>query len=215
MRCFGLTPDQVLSREPAPDAGRFPSLPVSILFGTLSFTAVSTLAYSLWAGGLIRQQAALYTSIAAVYLVFGGFALSWLVKGAGTAPRFALLFATAFALYAILWCVFWFGLRGKYFADLWGAAVGLAPLTWLMLRAFGKEGGFLAAFVVVFLLHSAGYYLGDYLHDAIRDANGRRTATGRLLWGTAHGLGFGTGIGFLLHACQAPIKLRLASAGRT
>ncbi len=214
MRCFGLTPEQVLSREPAPDAGRFPSLPVSILYGTLSFTAVSTLAYSIWARGWIRQEGLLYTSIAAVYLAFGGFALSWLVKGSGTAARFALLFAAAFVAYAVLWCAFWFGLRGKYFADLWGAAIGLAPLTWLMLRAFGQERGFLCLFISVFLLHSAGYYLGDYLHDAIRDANGRRTSTGRLMWGLAHGLGFGAGIGLLLYFCQAPIKLRLASAAR-
>jgi len=214
MRCFGLTPDQVLAREPTPEVARFASLPVSILYGTLSFTAVSTLAYSLWAGGWIRPASVLYPSIAAVYLALGGFALSGLVKGAGTATRFALLFAAAFALYAVLWCTFWFGLRGKYFADLWGAAVGLAPLTWLMLRAFGQERGFLRLFVVILLLHSAGYYLGDYLHDAIRDAHGRRTATGRLMWGLAHGLGFGAGIGFLLYYCQAPIKSRLASVGR-
>jgi hypothetical protein len=43
------------------------------------------------------------------------------------------------------------------------------------------------------------------LHAAIRGS------TGRLLWGAAHGVGFGAGAGYLVYRCQEPLKLRLRS----
>jgi hypothetical protein len=129
------------------------------------------------------------------------------VVGRGAVARFALLFATAFMLYAIAWCAFWFGLRGKHRADLWGAMVGLAAMTCLLQRAFGQSRGFLPRWAALFALHSVGYYAGEALYSAVRGS------TGRLWWGAAHGAGFGAGLGYVLFRAQAPLKLQLLSAG--
>src|SRR5687767_6004573 len=108
------------------------SLPFSITYGSLSFGAVSALAYSIWAFRLVPGAAALYTTIAAVYIGLAGLALSRLVLAPGAWKRFPLLFALAFFGYAIGWCALWFGLRGRFQADLWGALAGLAIMTWIL-----------------------------------------------------------------------------------
>ncbi len=172
--------------------------------GGLSFGAVSVVAYAIWAWRLIPGTGAMYASIALVYVGLSGLALGRLVAGPGATGRFALLFATGFAAYAIGWCAFWFGLKGKYHADLYGALVGLAAMTWIFQRAFGKQGGFLVPLAVLFALHTLGYTLGGDLHALVGGTGGR------LLWGAAHGLGFGAGLGFVLHRCQHPLRRRLA-----
>jgi len=203
MRCFGLTPDSVLARSPDLAGKAAPSLVFSMAFGALSFGLVSVIAYSIWAYSLIPGTAAMYTSIAAIYLGLTGLALSRLVLGSGATTRFVLLFASAFFVYAVAWCVFWFGLGGRHEADLWGAAVGLAGMTWVIRRAFGKTGDFLPLFAVLFTCHTLGYYLGDVLYAAVRGA------VGRLLWGAGHGLGFGAGLGYVLSHVQAPLKVQV------
>ncbi len=205
MRFFGFFPGAILARSPAGELKRPPSLLFSIVYGALSVGAVSLLAYSIFAYRLVQGTAAMYSAIAAVYLLLTGLALSRLVLGPGAVARFALLFATAFLAYALVWCAFWFGLRGKHHADLWGAAVGLALMTWLMQRAFARTDDFLPAFAVLFAFHTHGYYAGDVLHVLVPGSSGR------LLWGVAHGLGFGAGLGYLLHHVQAPLRLQLPS----
>jgi hypothetical protein len=206
MRIFGLHPDQVLARGPAAQMRPPTAAWSSIVCGALGFGIVSVLAYSIWAYKLLANEAATYSATAAIYLGLTGVVLSRLVAGPGATPRFAALFATAFLVYAVAWCAFWFGLRGRHQADLWGAIVGLAAMTWLMQRAFGQSEGFLPIFLVLLAFHSAGYYGGEALYAKMRGS------TGRLLWGAAHGLGFGAGVGYLLHRCQEPLKLRLRSA---
>jgi hypothetical protein len=207
MRTFGLHPDAVLARmsASASTATPPPSLAHSIIWGALSFAIVSSFAYSIWAFRLIRAEGVMYAAIAVIYIAFTGLALSRLVIGPGAAGRFAALFAVAFLAYAVLWSAFWFGLRGKHYADLWGAIAGLAALTFLIARAFGTTR-FIVLLLAVFALHSAGYYLGGWLYGTVRGP------TGRLLWGAAHGFGFGAALGFLLHHAQTPLRNRLAAA---
>lgn len=202
MRSFGLTPDAVLARSGGALRGGASSAASSMVQGALSFGAVSVVAYSIWAFKLIPGEAAMYAAIAAIYIGVTGLALSRLVLGAGAARRFSLLFATGFAVYAIIWCAFWFGLQGKHQADLWGAAVGLAALTALLQRAFGLQGNFLPLYAVLFTLHTLGYSLGGELYATVRGA------PGRLLWGAAHGLGFGAGLGYVLYHIQSPLRAR-------
>ncbi len=204
MKFFGLTPDAAAASSIASSArtaspGRVPSLTFALIYGSLGFGAVSVLAYSIWAFRLVPDTAGLYATTALVYVGLGGLVLSRLVAAPGAWKRFPLCFATVFLAYAVGWCVFWFGLRGKYQADFFGAAAGLAAMTWLLQRAFGRTRGFLALFGVLFVFHSLGYYAGEQLYAAVRGT------TGRLLWGAAHGLGFGAGLGWVLQRCQLPV----------
>jgi hypothetical protein len=118
MKCFGLA-DSPPSGFPPPRR-----LISSVLFGGVSFSVVSLLAYSIWAFRLVPGTAGLYTTTALVYVGLGGLALSRLVAAPGAWKRFPPCFALAFLAYAAGWCVFWFGLRGRYQADLFGAADG-------------------------------------------------------------------------------------------
>lgn len=180
------------SRARAPVPSRW----FSVGYGAVSFGIVSIIAYSIWAFRLVPGTVGLYSTTALVYLGLAGLALSRLVAAPGAWKKFPPVFALAFLLYAVGWCVCWFGLRGEYQADLWGALVGLAAMTWLLQRAFGCRRGFFGLFLGLFLLHGAGYYLGEELYAKVRGTNGR------LLWGAAHGVGFGAGLGYLIFRCQ-------------
>lgn len=173
-----------------------PSSASAMVFGGLSFAAVSVLAYSIWAFKLVPGTAALYSTTALVYVGLGGLALSRLVQPNGGRKRFPFVFAAAFVLYAICWCAFWFGLRGKFHADLWGAAAGLAAMTLLIRASFPTHASFVRLFGVLFMTHTLGYTLGDELHVLVSGTSGR------LLWGAAYGVGFGTGLGYVLFHCQ-------------
>jgi hypothetical protein len=173
-----------------------PSLSASMLWGSLSFGAVSVFAYSIWAFGLIKGAGPMFASIAIVYLGLSGLALSRLVRQPGVAWRFPLFFAAAFLAYAVVWCLFWFGLSGKYHADLYGSLIGLCAMTWMFQRAFGSREEFLPMFAVLFLFHTVGYYLGGEMHALFSGP------AGPLLWGGFHGLGFGAGLGYVLWRCQ-------------
>jgi hypothetical protein len=168
-----------------------------MIYGGISFGVVSVLAYSIWAFRLVPGTAALYSATAAVYVGLAGLALSRLVQAGNARRRFPLLFAAGFVTYALCWCAFWFGLKGKYHADLWGAAAGLAAMTCVLQRGLGTRRDFLAPYAVLFSFHTLGYTLGDELYALVRGSNGR------LLWGAAHGLGFGIGLGYLLYHAQA------------
>lgn len=196
MRFLGLTPDKIAEGLPAGAAVPPRSGAYSMLYGGVALALVSVAAYSIWAFRLIPGTAAMYTAIAVVYIGLLGVTLSRLVAGRNVLARVAGLLALAFAAYAAIWCLFWFGLRGKHHADLYGAAVGLALMTWMVQRTFGRSGNFFAAWAVLFACHTVGYTLGDDLYALVRGS------TGRLLWGAAHGAGFGVGLGYLLHDSQ-------------
>lgn len=207
MRFFGLTPDQVLSRvaDPATAAPRAPSLGLSIFHGAVGLALVSVAAYSIWALRILGGGA-MWFAVAAIYIALGGVVLGRLVIGPGATARFAGLFAVAFFTYAAAFCTFWFTLKGKYYADLWGSAVGLVLMTFFMMRAFEKRDGFWLLFLGLLAFHSLGYYAGGVLSPQFPGS------TGRLLYGACHGLGFGAGLGFVLFHAQSGIKARLRPA---
>ena len=191
-----------------------PNSASAMVYGGVVFGLVSVVAYSIWAFKLVPGEVALYSTIAAVYMGLSGFALSRLVQPGAARTRFPFVFAAGFLLYAICWCAFWFGLRGKYQGDVWGAAVGLAALAWLLRRSFGSTHAFLPLFGVLFALHTVGYTLGDVLYAVVRGTEGR------LLWGAAYGAGFGAGLGYVIFHCQRAAQVVTSptfhtSSGRT
>ena len=171
---------------------------LSMLCGSLGFGVVSIVAFSIWAFRLAPGAGPMFALIALTYIGLSGPILSRLFATKGATFRFSVIFAFAFLAYAIIWCIFWFGLEGKHKADLFGSAVGIAALTWILQRLVGrgKPQGFLSNCGVVFLLHTLGYYLGG---EGYSLAGG---PLGRLLWGAGYGIGFGAGLGYLLYQCQ-------------
>lgn len=171
---------------------------LSMLYGSLGFGVLSVVAFSIWAFRLAPGAGPMFALIALIYIVLSGPILSRLVATKGATFRFSVIFATAFLVYAIIWCVFWFGLGGKFKADLFGSAVGMAAFTWILQSVVGrgKLRGFLPNWGVVFTLHTLGYYLGGESYYLVGGS------IGRLLWGVGYGLGFGAGLGYLLYQCQ-------------
>lgn len=199
MKIFGLTPSQVLERSGTKKIKSPYCLTFSILYGGIGFGLVSVIAYSIWAFRLIRGQGPMYASIALVYLLLSGWVLSRLTIAPKSQIRFTALFAVAFLGYAVLWCLFWFGLKGQHHGDLYGSALGLLLLAIILKRAFGSHGNLLFVFGILFTFHTLGYYAGDDLHQIMGGS------PGRLLWGACHGIGFGAGLGCLIHQCQLPL----------
>jgi hypothetical protein len=170
-----------------------PGLVASVLRGSLGFAAVSVAAFSVWAfGGRRLGTAGLYGGVAAVFLVLSVFALHPL---AGGPVRFVRSFIPAFAAYCAVWCLAYFRLGmglGEWLASAGGCfvfalAVGLAQ---------GRLDGLAKAFLVLFVAHSAGYFIGGLPYYAWRKSIPQVVMLG---WGLVYGLGFGAGIGYAYH----------------
>lgn len=179
----------------------------SILQGALRFATVSILAYAIWALGGRMNTALLYGSIAAAFLVLSGLLMYPLLQGQNRITRFYRLFVPGFLLYALLWCLGWFGIRGPA-GEILGSAAGLAAFSAVIVAAFKKRDAFLPVLATLFLFHTLGYTIGGMCYYA---SHGKgvlspllesHVTLGRLLWGAFHGLGFGAGLGYAFHVCQ-------------
>ncbi len=172
--------------------------------GAIRFALVSLISYAIWAFGATMGTVTLYSSITVVFLGLSGLLLFPLLEGERRVVRTYLVFVPGFLIYAILWCVGWFGLKGNA-GEIFGSAAGLAGFAfWISLMLKNREG-FLVVWAVLFLFHTLGYTLGGvcyystYGRAFLAPVLEGHTALGRLLWGLFHGLGFGAGYGFALH----------------
>lgn len=184
----------------------------SILRGSLGFAAVSLAAYAVWAfagKGLSAhlKEGGFYAVMAVVFVALSGLALHKLVDGPNSLPRFLKVFIPAFLAYAAVWCGAWFTLgwvKGEWLGSLAGSAAFAAVAGALLgnLKPVGK------AALVLFIGHSAGYFLGAPVCYALK---GDWRVAGILAWGLLYGLGFGAGIGYAFHVFQRKGEASAAS----
>ncbi|WP_078811748.1 hypothetical protein [Prosthecobacter debontii] len=190
------------------------SLLIDLLHGALGFALVSLAAFSVWAFGAgyfrnVGGELGMYAAIAAVFLGLSGLVLGPL---AGGAKRFYRAFLPAFLIYAVVWCIAWFGLRGRL-GEWVGAAAGCVAFTWICMKILGSTRGWLGAALGLFVLHTAGYFAGDsamydYWVPLAKDVDLGKTEKaqalmmGKLSWGLCYGLGFGAGIGWVFHRAR-------------
>ena len=148
---------------------------------------------------------ALYSSIAAAFILGSGPLLYTLFSGSNRILTCYKIFVPGFLLYSALWCLGWFGLRGVE-GELFGSAAGLAAFTFVIHQFYFKNltKSFLNNWALLFLFHTLGYTLGSMFYYGT-NGNGffasfmeGHKLIGGLLWGLCYGLGFGAGLGAVL-----------------
>ena len=187
-----------------------------MLRGSIGFAVVSLVGFSVWAfagRSLYAKvgEAGLYTLCLLVFLGSSGLVLHPLARGPQSLLRFYKAFIPAFLAYAIVWCAAWFIFRfglGEWLGSLLGSVAFVAVTS----RAFGKCHGIVRTSIILFGLHSAGYFLGGKSMQWLTGPAGAGMLTGfskvqlaaiaKLSWGLLYGLGFGAGIGYAFCTCQ-------------
>jgi len=168
--------------------------------GSLRFGLVSLLVYATVAFGEHWMYHHLgligaYGVWTLLFISLGGFALKPLVVQARAKRTFWLWFSLAFFAYAASWMASYFTLRGT--AGEWlGSLVGSTALGLVLAAAFRAWSGLSRIAVVLFVAHSAGYFVGEWLHHSLHGK------IGMLLWGVCYGLGFGLGLARALYLAQ-------------
>lgn len=178
-----------------------------VAFGSLGFAAVSVVAFSVWAfGGRALSgwagEGGMFAAVAVVFVVAAGPVLSRLVEGPRPLFRFYRTFVPAFVAYAAAWCVAWFALRHAQ-REWLGSLAGSLAFAAVAGLALGSLRPWARVAAVLFVAHSAGYFLGGQLYYRIKPEVPLLAMLG---WGLVYGLGFGAGIGYAYHAFQPPKK---------
>lgn len=185
-----------------------------VIHGAVGFAVVSIAAFSIWAFGSgwfrnLGGELGLYAAIAAVFLGFSGLALGPIAGGVG---RFYKAFLPAFVVYAVVWTVAWFALPDRR-GEWTGAGAGCLAFAWISMKMLGSTRGWLGAALALFILHTAGYFAGDWAMYDVFVPKAKATVKGtpefqhymtlaKLSWGLFYGLGFGAGIGWVFHRAR-------------
>ena len=153
-------------------------------------------------------ETGLFAACTIVFLGSSGLLLFRLVKSPNRLWRFYKIFLPAFLLYAVAWTAAWFMLKfglGEWLGSLLGSIMFAAVVAW----GFGTHRSFAKACAVLFICHSASYFLGgEFMQSIGRASNtlGLSKSTiamvGMLGWGAIYGAGLGAGIGYVFHIFQ-------------
>lgn len=195
---------------------------LSTLRGAFGFALVSVCAYSIWAFAprLGGSELGMYALIALVFLAGTGLALGGLLRGENRFRRFYAFFLPAFFGYAALWTAAWFLIKGRP-GEWTGAAAGTLFFSWIAWRSLRKPDGFVLGAIVLFVLHTAGYFLGSaWMYGTLKAGiegweRPEVAAVAKLGWGLFHGLGFGAGIGFALGWWQRGVPATTSAQSST
>ena len=188
-----------------------PSLGRSLLVGGLGFGLASVCVFATVAFAERWMYARLtfagaYLTWTVLFILLGGGALSPLIHDRARASRFYGLFALAFAAYAAGWIGAYFVLGGAP-GEWAGSLAGSALMGLVFAAGFGVPRAALRLCAVLFVMNSAGYFLGSALNNAV---GGR---AGMLLWGCLYGPFLGAGLGAALYLAQTARGRVIASAG--
>lgn len=220
---FGLDPQSIVGRVKASDQSpHVPTLRESVLRGTIGFTLVSLGGFAPWvlAGRWFYRnigEAGLYAVCAVVFIGLSGLLLHQLIIGPGSLVRFYKIFGVAFLVYAVAWTVGWMALRGVP-GSFAGLLAGTAVMGAMLAIGFKAGGAAWRIIAALFIANAAGYFIGEWAHNAVLDLGegnritlerSTRAALSKAAWGVFYGLGFGAGIGFAFHACQAEARRKL------
>lgn len=170
-------------------------LTASIGFGAASLCVFATVAY---AEGWMYRQLGLFGAYLAwtlLFIILGGGVLGSLVVRRWQMPKFYLLFAVAFFVYAVGWVGPYFVLRGVV-GEWLGSLAGSFLMGSVLAAGFGETRSTIFLSAILFVANSLGYFLGSTLNNS---AGGR---SGMLLWGLLYGLFLGAGLGAVLHFAQ-------------
>jgi hypothetical protein len=170
----------------------------ALLIGTAGFTIASLVAFGFWAlagRSMYRSvgEGGLYAVCALLFIITGSLFLRPLT--ALSLGRFALLYAAAFASYAICWCAAWFLLKGRT-GEWIGALMGCLAFSAIVAAVLGAWRSVPKMVVILFVGNAAGYFLGSHVYYFLRHDY---SLLSKLAWGLFYGLGMGAGLGCVFH----------------
>jgi hypothetical protein len=172
----------------------------SLRFGLASLLVYATVAFGeRWMYRHLGLPGA-YGVWTLLFISFGGLALRPLVVQPKAKRSFWQWFGLAFFAYAAGWMASYFTLRGAA-GEVLGSLVGSAILGMVFAAVFGAWSRYPRISVELFVAHSAGYFLGEWLHHSFHGK------IGMLLWGVCYGLGFGLGLARALYWAQTASNL--------
>lgn len=227
---FGLDPQSIAGRVKA--SGQLPRVPTmreSLLRGMIGFTLVSLGGFAPWvlAGRWFYRntgETGLYVACAIVFIGLSGLLMHRLIIGPGSLSGFYKIFSLAFVTYAIVWTVGWMTLRGTT-GGVVGSLVGMVVMGGVLAIGFAARGATLKIIVVLFVTNVAGYFIGEWAHNAVlalKDGNASgvvldrstRAMLSKAAWGLCYGLGFGAGIGLAFYFCQTEARRLITETGK-
>ncbi len=239
MKLFRLHADDCYVRiRQAGGKARLRPLGNCLFIGSLGFCLVSLLVFGIWAfaGGFLSRhlgEAGFYAACAIAFVGLSGALFDRLVIDPNSLGRFYGLFTASFIAYALLWCAAWFILRrpssewygllcGPRMAGLVGSLLGTLAMAAGLCAGFGNWQPFWKNALILFVTHTAGYFLGDLLFTWLRSEGAAQMLEGilsrpgrnfaaKLAWGFGYGLGFGLGMGHNLFVLQVPLRKQLAT----
>ncbi len=209
MSWFQLDPQSIATRAHSAGAS-VPTLGASLMRGMVGFTLVSVAGFVPWAvfGRWFHQhggEAMMYAACALVFLVLTGPLLHRLIIGPGSMARFYKLFGLSFTVYSVAWIVGWMKLHG-HVGSVVGLLAGTALMGCMLAAAFDAWGAVVKVIAALFILNSAGYFLGGVVEGALIE---QHRLTAMLMWGVFYGLGLGAGLGLAFYFCQEQARALL------
>jgi hypothetical protein len=229
MGLFALDPESIAARAKRNAPFYLPTFAQSIARGVFGFTLVSVAGFLPWvlAGNWFYShsgEVGLYVTCAVVFVALSGVFLHKLIIGPESLKRFYLFFSVCFGAYAVVWIAVYLGSH-DHLSNTMRSVAALFAATAVMGLFFGVAFEALAMaplmIVMLFVLNSAGYFIGGWIEGylgSLKELNlGVTTLSGpslhifmKAMWGVCYGIGFGAGLGAAFYASQRKARALLS-----